>query len=164
MQAMGRCFVRYINGSYRRSGTLWEGRFKSALIDSEGYLLTCSRYIELNPVRAGMVRMPGEYRWSSFHGNALGAVVKYLTPHAVYRGLGNDDVERRQAYLGLFEVHIDDSDLSMIRKSTQQCTIIGSSRFQDEIQKMLSRRVMKHQHGGDRKSESYKAESSVLTP
>jgi len=60
MQSIGRWYVRYVNGNYRRTGTLWEGRFKSALIDSEGYLLVCSRYIELNPVRAGMVDHPGE--------------------------------------------------------------------------------------------------------
>lgn len=72
IQGIGRKYVRYINEVYRRSGTLWEGRFKSALIDSDRYLLTCSRYIELNPARAGMVNRPAEYRWSSYHVNGLG--------------------------------------------------------------------------------------------
>ncbi len=72
IQAVGRKYVRYINGHYRRSGTLWEGRFKSAMIDSAQYLLACYRYIELNPVRANMVEHPQHYRWSSFHANAMG--------------------------------------------------------------------------------------------
>ena len=85
MQDIGRNYVRYINQTYRRSGTLWEGRFKSALIDSERYLLTCSRYIELNPVRAGMVRVPEEYRWSSYHCNALGKLNPLIKPHHLYQ-------------------------------------------------------------------------------
>ena len=77
MQSVGRSYVRYVNAAYRRSGTLWEGRFKSALIDSERYLLVCSRYIELNPVRARMVERPDDYRWSSYRANALGLWMRW---------------------------------------------------------------------------------------
>ena len=73
MQSLGRRYVRYVNAAYHRTGTLWEGRYRAAPIDSEAYLLACSRYIELNPVRAGMVRHPRDYRWSSWHANAQGA-------------------------------------------------------------------------------------------
>ena len=85
MQSLGRSYVQYFNFRYRRSGTLWEGRYKATLLDSESYLLTCSRYIELNPVRAQMVKDPGEYPWSSFGFNALGQADNLITPHAVYK-------------------------------------------------------------------------------
>lgn len=91
MQSLGRYYVRYINKKYDRTGTLWEGRYKSTLIDSEAYLLTVSRYIELNPVRANMVEQPGEYPWSSFRANALGVPIKLITPHEIYLRLAKTD-------------------------------------------------------------------------
>ncbi len=164
MQSVGRSYVRYINSLYRRSGTLWEGRFKSALIDSEHYLLTCSRYIELNPVRAGMTNGPGEYRWSSYRSNALGYHDGNITPHRLYLKLGETSEMRHQAYRALFRSHIDSETLQLIRDNTQQNTIIGNSRFEDEIKLMLKRRVTKHSHGGNRKSKEFKQVSSDLTP
>jgi putative transposase len=97
MQAVGRRYVGGFNARYRRTGTLWEGRFKSALVDSADYLLTCYRYIELNPVRAGMATAPGDYRWSSHRRNAHGEQESRITPHAAYRSLGADHPERQQA-------------------------------------------------------------------
>lgn len=164
MQSLGRQYVSYVNRLYQRSGTLWEGRFKSALIDSEQYLLTCSRYIELNPVRAGMVKGPGEYRWSSYRANGLGRKDNVISPHQLYQSLGATTSQRRKTYRELFRVHLDADALQLIRESTQQNTIIGNCRFQEEIQAMLKRRVMKHNHGGDRKSESFRQISSDLTP
>jgi putative transposase len=164
MQAIGRRYVRYINSAYRRSGTLWEGRFKSAVIDSERYLLTCSRYIELNPVRAGMVAKPDEYRWSSYRANALGYHDDIITSHPLYRGLGPNGKTRQAAYRALFRSHVDEDALRLIRENTQQSTVVGDRRFQDEIRAMLKRRVIKHRHGGDRKSEQFKELSSDLTP
>jgi len=79
MQTLGRYYVRYFNNTYRRTGTLWEGRFKSCVIDAEEYLLTCYRYIELNPVRAGMVESPSDYAWSSYGANGLGIDTKLCT-------------------------------------------------------------------------------------
>ena len=166
MQSLGRKYVRYINGSYRRSGTLWEGRYKSAIIDSDRYLLTCSRYIELNPVRAGMVQGPRQYKWSSYRANALGrGEVEKLTLHPLYKALGRTTAERQQAYRALFRSHIDQEAMKQIRVNTQQCTVIGGSRFQEEIEKMLKRRVIKLSHGGDRKSKEFMdGVSSDLTP
>ena len=100
MQSVGRSYVRYINGHYRRSGTLWEGRYKSSLIESERYLLTCYRYIELNPVRAGMVSFPGDYRWSSYHCHARGSVGGgMVTDHALFTCAG---ARARGARQGLY--------------------------------------------------------------
>jgi putative transposase len=155
LQALGRKYVRYINGTYQRTGTLWEGRFKSALIDSDNYLLTCYRYIELNPVRANMVKLPGNYRWSSYHANALGSTNEFITPHMKYLELGHNMEERLQAYRGLFTHHIDKEGLQIIRKGTESDTVIGNDVFKEHIAKMLARRVVKYDHGGDRKSPAF---------
>ena len=155
MQMLGNKYVRYINGAYRRTGTLWEGRFKSALIDSDHYLLTCYRYIELNPVRANMVLLPGDYRWSSYHYNALGQADALVKPHSGYVDLGQGDTERRQLYLGLFDNCIDKEKLQLIRKSTQSGTIIGGDVFKEKIEAVLQRSVIKQDHGGDRKSKRF---------
>jgi len=103
MQAIGRRYVASFNARYRRTGTLWEGRFKSALVDSERYLLTCYRYIELNPVPAATVAAPADYRWSSHARNAEGVHGPHVTPHAMYLRLGTDQAERHQAYRRLFD-------------------------------------------------------------
>ncbi len=97
MQALGRRYVYYVNKTYRRTGTLWEGRFKSSLIDSDRYLLTCMRYIELNPIRANMVMHPGEYKWSSYHINAQGSISNMISPHPLYDELGADEESRQTA-------------------------------------------------------------------
>ena len=89
MQALGRRYVYYINKIYKQTGTLWEGRFKSSLIDSDEYLLTCMRYFELNPVRAAMVNHPGEYKRSSYHVNAQGFMGSLIESHPLYSALGN---------------------------------------------------------------------------
>jgi putative transposase len=93
-----RTFVRYINSAYKRTGSLWEGRYKASLIDSAAYLLGCMRYIEMKPVRAGMVRHPGDYRWSSFAANALGKRDTMLTRHPLYLSLGKTRQQREYAY------------------------------------------------------------------
>jgi putative transposase len=103
---LGRYYVQYFNYSYRRTGTLWEGRYKASLIDSETYLLICMRYIELNPVRAGMVSHPSEYPWSSYHFNALGQANDLLRPSHEYLQLGMTDEARQAAYRALFKHHI----------------------------------------------------------
>ena len=111
MQAIGRHYLAAFNARYRRTGTLWEGRFKAALVGSARYLLTCYRYIELNPVRAGMVTMPGEYRWSSHASSAFGAREPGITPHHLYLELGANDTLRQQAYLALFDDVASSEDL-----------------------------------------------------
>lgn len=156
MQAIGRGYVRYVNGRYRRSGTLWEGRFKSALIDSERYLLICSRYIEFNPVRAEMVKHPAEYRWSSHRCNALGREDRVITPHPLYTQLGFDAGMQQSVYRGLFAGHIGEAELSLIRKGTETGAVVGSERFRQEIRAMIERRVKRYPHGGDRKSPLFR--------
>ena len=122
-------YVRYINHTYRRTGTLWEGRFKSSLIQDSHYLLTCSRYIELNPVRAGMVNHPADYPWSSHRCNALGEANAVIQPHAVYIELGKEKADRLQYYQSLFHSYIDDETLGTIRKAVNHETVFGDERF-----------------------------------
>ena len=107
MQPLGRRYLQYINRSYGRSGTLWEGRHKASLIDTASYLLYCYRYIELNPVRAGMVKQPAKYPWSSYHVNANGDESSLITPHAVYLALGRDELFRQARYRDLVEMELD---------------------------------------------------------
>lgn len=97
MKSQGQRYVQYVNRVYRRSGTLWEGRFRSCPIQEEIYLLACQRYIELNPVRAGMVGHPGEYRWSSYRANAQGEDDVLVRPHTLYEALGIDAADRQAA-------------------------------------------------------------------
>jgi putative transposase len=141
MQALGRRYVRYFNRQYRRSGTLWEGRFKSSLVQSESYLLQCYRYIELNPVRAGMVANPADYRWSSYQCNGLGKQSKLCVPHDEYLGLGRYDDERQVNYRALFETHIDGPVLDSIRGALNKGLALGNERFKEEIEALYGRRV-----------------------
>jgi len=156
MQAVGRRYVRYVNQVYRRSGTLWEGRFKSGLIDSEHYLFTCSRYIELNPVRARMVARPGDYRWSSYRGNALGRIDTLITPHHLYESLGDNIRQRSESYRALFSQHLAEGDITAIRIATEEGTVLGDDRFQADVESTLQRRLVRLAHGGDRKSQAFR--------
>lgn len=157
MQSLGRYYVRYINQTYQRSGTLWEGRYKSTLVDREQYFLIVSRYIELNPVRAAMVAHPAEYPWSSFHGNALGKSTELLTPHDMYLLLGGSEQERQRAYLSLFSTHIEELTLQEIRDTTNKAWVLGNNRFKDEVAQQTGRRMNPERRGGDRKSKVYVA-------
>jgi putative transposase len=129
MKFLGQRYVRYANRTYRRSGSLWEGRFRSSLVQTEHYLLGCYRYIEMNPVRANMVRHPIEYAWSSYAANAEGKALTGLTPHGEYLALGSNDETRRAAYRGLFESELDRELLREIRVSTHGSYAIGNNRF-----------------------------------
>lgn len=152
MQSLGRRYVVYVNRTYRRSGTLWEGRYKAALIDSECYLLTCYRYIELNPIRAvGMVDHPGEYRWSSYRANALGEYDRSVTAHPQYLALGCTPQARCTAYAALFDAQLDDRSVSDIRESLNQCRVLGSETFKDQIEVALARRIRPGKPGRPKK-------------
>lgn len=129
MQAIGRVYVQYFNSMHSRTGTLWEGRYKAAIVDEEHYLLKCMRYIELNPVRANMVASPGEYPWSSFRANAHGAVDKLISPHAAYLALDTSTNECRTAYRELFGSTIEFVDLRAIRDATQNAWALGNAAF-----------------------------------
>lgn len=150
MQDLGRKYVRYINHNYQRTGTLWEGRYKSSLIDSEAYLLVCMRYIELNPVRAGMVQHPGEYRWSSYNGNGYGKPNPLIAPHPLYAQLGIDPESRRHAYRELFRHHLDNDLLHSIREALNQDLVLGREDFKNRIEQMTSRQARPGQSGRPR--------------
>jgi len=154
MQSVGRKYVRYINGVYRRSGTLWEGRYKSSVIQCDRYLLTCYRYIELNPLRAGMVENPGNYRWSSYRCNAHGRPDRLVTMHSEYLKLGADDGQRQHAYRELFKHKIDDEQLHQIRDSLQQCRVLGNDRFRNEIETALAIKATPMRRGRPRKDDA----------
>lgn len=141
MQAVGRRYVTYINKTYRRSGTLWEGRFRGAVVDSERYCLCCYRYIDLNPLRAGLVDHAAEYRWSSFQSNGLGQSDRLLTPHALYLQLGETRAERAAGYFALVEQGLDDDTVRQIRFGTRKGLPIGSDRFKADIELHLNRRL-----------------------
>jgi putative transposase len=141
MQDLGRKYVRYINHAYKRSGTLWEGRFKASLIDSEKYLFTCMRYIELNPVRASMVNHPGEYRWSSYGFNATGKADTLVIKHVLYERLGSISEEQQYAYRELFQNHLDKDEVHSIRDALNQELVLGRDDFKDKIAEMTNRQV-----------------------
>jgi putative transposase len=136
MQSLGRQYVRYFNYSYKRSGTLWEGRYKSCPVHEEDYLLEVYRYIELNPVRAGMVTNPAEYKWSSYQENALGIQTNLCSAHTCYLSLGLDEEERQEAYRKLFEHEIDGILITEIRRNTQQGFALGNEKFKREVEEM----------------------------
>lgn len=156
MQFVGRYYVQYFNSQYARTGTLWEGRYKATLIDSEQYLLTCYRYIELNPVRAAMVLQPQDYQWSSYRANALGHTDTLVVPHEFYQRLGPDGESRQEAYRKLFENEIDGSTLRDIRDATNKAWVLGNDRFRENVARLLNRRTAPKPKGGDRRSEEYK--------
>ena len=133
MQSIGRRYVQYINRSYRRTGSLWEGRFKSSLLQAEEYLLTCMRYIELNPVRANMVTDPAQYRWSSYRHNGLGQADERITPHLLYLELDKEQDERLTAYRALFRSELDDEAIADIRLALSQGQPLGSDRFSEAM-------------------------------
>ena len=143
-QSVGRKYVQYFNYTYRRSGTLWEGRYRATVVDSERYLLTLMRYIELNPVRAAMVAHPREYPWSSHAFNALGEAglnADWLTPHDEYLRLGRNAPERQSAYRRLFKAAIPNVDLKEIRECVHKGWALGDARFRARIEDLGQRRA-----------------------
>lgn len=152
MKAQGQRYVQYVNRTYRRSGTLWEGRFRSCLTQEESYLLACQRYIELNPVRAGMVAHPAEYRWSSYRVNAQGEENRLVTPHPLYLALGADALGRQIAYRELFRNELEQGVVDAIRQATNGNFALGDVRFGEQIAQALGRRVLPGKSGRPRKS------------
>ncbi len=155
IQMLGRYYVQYFNYSYKRTGTLWEGRYKASLIDSASYLLTCYRYIELNPVRANMVDDPSEYPWSSYRSNALGHADYLTVPHIEYLRLGKTELDCQAAYRGLFRNHLSEKTVEEIRAATNKAWVLGSNYFKEQIAGKINRAVTPDKRGGDRCSEEY---------
>jgi putative transposase len=134
MQSLGRCYVQYINKTYCRTGTLWESRHKSNLIQADNYLLACYRYIELNPVRAAMTPHPADYVWSSYRANAYGERNRYLTGHPLYLGLGTTPQSRERRYRDLFTTELDEKLVHEIRTAASFSTPLGNARFVEQIE------------------------------
>jgi putative transposase len=128
IQFVGRKYLTCINHLNGRSGTLWEGRHKGSVIEDNAYLLACMRYIELNPVRAGMTETPGEYRWSSYSNNAPGNKSDLLTRHRLFEKLGSTDEAREHAYRVLFSNALDGERLHQLRAAVQTGTPLGNDR------------------------------------
>ena len=147
LQDLGRTYVRILNTVHGRTGTLWEGRFKSSLVDSENYLLTCHRYIELNPVRAGIVSHPAEYPWSSHAHYALGRSNALITEHPAYLDLGNDSRARRSAFQSLFHEELGPPILATIRNATNAGAAMGSEEFLTSTASITGRPVRLPQRG-----------------
>jgi putative transposase len=141
IQAIGRRYARFINRAYQRTGTLFEGRFLSSLVDSDVYFLTCMRYIELNPVRAFMVSHAGAYRWSSYHQNVTGNPRWMLTPHGEYLRLGDEAGGRGAAYQALVEQGVDVETLDLIRRAAAKGGVVGDQQYERRIGQMLGRSV-----------------------
>jgi len=157
MQALGRRYVPYINKTYQRTGTLWEGRYRASLVDADQYLLACYRYIELNPVRAGMVQHPAAYLWSSYRWHACGQHDAVITDHMLYLALGSTMQARQTAYRALCQYRIDEDLLQEIRATLNQCRVLGTERFKDALEAALARRVRLGKPGRPRKSRQAQA-------
>lgn len=150
MKVVGSRYAQYINYQYHRTGTLWEGRHRSSLVQSERYLLTCYRYIELNPVRAGMVGRPDEYCWSSYGVNAWGDE-SWLTPHDEYVRLGVSQEERTRAYRALFETRLSDIDVLLVRKAAHYCQPVADDHFSRQIAEKYGIKIGRMKRGRPRK-------------
>jgi putative transposase len=147
MQALGGRYVRYINKRFGRTGTLFEGRYKASLVNSDEYLLSCYRYIEMNPVRAGIVEQPKDYRESSYRYHAFGQRDPVITQHDLYRRLGNDQEQRCERYRRLFLIPQTTTELDMIRNVTNSCLPLGNDCFKDQIEIILARTVRHKKYG-----------------
>ncbi|MEO8562690.1 MAG: transposase [bacterium] len=170
MQMLGRSYVRWFNERHDRSGTLWEGRYRSSIIDSERYFLACSRYVELNPVRAGMVTRPDAYDWSSSKSNAHGVSDALVTHHPLYLALGRTPSARRASYRTLFSTPLDADAVDAIRVATNAGSVVGATHSRRTIEQALARSVTRSGHGGDRRSDAVRKQrtrhhrSTMLTP
>jgi putative transposase len=168
MQALGSRYVRFANARHARSGTLWEGRYRSSLVGSPRYLLACSRYIDLNPVRAGMTGAPEEYPWSSNRHLAFGVPDGLVTLHPVYRDLGANPQARQATYRALCRCALDADTVDQIRRNTNNGSALGPLRFLAQVAEVIQRPSSRQPHGGDRRSGTVRgqsrSQSRSLTP
>lgn len=141
MKSLGQRYVQYINRTYGRSGTLWEGRFKSCITQEDNYVLSCYRYVELNPVRANMVGHPAEYFWSSYRRNAQQEPSTLISPHQAYLALGQDEEGRQKHYRELFKSELSSKVVDQVRSATNSNYALGSERFRKEIEEAIGRRA-----------------------
>lgn len=161
MQSLGRRYVRYFNDRYGRTGTLWEGRYKSTLVDTDTYYFAVSRYIELNPVRANMVPEPADHPWSSYQGNALGCPCPLLTTHRLYQRLGRTDAERQRSYRCMFDQPVPSEMIEVLRYATNRSWVFGSESFRRSIAQTANRPAESSGWGGDRRSGKQETDQGV---
>jgi putative transposase len=153
MKALGERYVRYVNRRYERTGSLWEGRFRSCLVQEDSYLLACHRYIELNPVRAQMVSHPYQYPWSSYRRNAHGEPNNIITPHPIYCELAQRPTARESSYRHLFTSELPTRVLNKVRRATNGNYAVGSKAFTDQLAELLGRAVVPRQGGRPARSQ-----------
>jgi len=146
-------YTRYRNVELGRTGTAWNGRFHSNPIQTDRYLLACSRYVELNPVRAGMVAHPSEYPWSSFHARTGGEQIDWLDEDPCYRELGSTKGERARNYKNMFDIPQPASEIEWIRQKVQTGSLIADERFVADIENQLGRKVNPRKRGKPRSAE-----------
>lgn len=162
VQSLGRRYVRHVNAARERTGTLWEGRYRAAPIDSEAHLLACCRYIELNPVRARMVRHPRDYPWSSYRAQAQGAADPLVESHDLYRRLGRSAAARQEAYRALFRIPLETGFIDDLRAATNGGWALGTEAFQRRIAKAAGRRAAPLPRGRPRKSKPNRRQLNSL--
>ena len=151
MRRLGQRFVQYINRTYQRSGTLWEGRFKSSIAGEAAYVLGCYRHIESNPVRANIISHPVEYHWSSYRTNAQGETNDFVVPHKFYLQLGEDRSLRQMNYRKLFRCHLEPGLVDEILQATHGNYALGTARFRCQLEAGLGRRVSRGRSGRPKK-------------
>lgn len=155
VQLLARLYVQYFNQQYQRTGTLWEGRYKSALVDEANYALDCYRYIESNPVRSGLVENAAQYPWSSFHHNALAVNDLLLSGSNAYRQLAANTPLRAAKYLALCDTPLESKTIYEIRNQTNRSRVLGDEQFVVKIEQLLGINLHAKHRGGDRRSAAY---------
>lgn len=156
MKELSQSYARWFNQRHRRTGTLWEGRYRSAVVETERYLFACYRYVESNPVRARMVASPAEYPWSSHRANACGTPDPVVTPHPRFTALDASPEGRENAYRALFATPLDDAVLTSLRRATRTRTVVGTESFVGPLARRLRRRLPPMPQGGDRRSDAFR--------
>ncbi len=152
MQYQGRRYVPYVNATYGKTGTIWQGRYKASLIDPDTYLLNCMTYIEGLPVREGLSKSPGPYKWSSFKRNAQGKKNALITPHAAYLDIGRGDKKRQEKYTAMSKAGLSDEIITDISDAWQTGTPLGSDKFKKMVERRLKIKVGHAKRGRPRKN------------
>lgn len=164
MQWIGRNYVPYFNRKYLREGALWKGRFKATVMEADSYFMVCSRYIEQNPVRAGIVAEPSEYRWSSYLHHVGAKPDPVIVDHPKYWALGNTPFEREAAYRDLMEQSLKDDEIKQIRDSTVKGWALGSPSFKLALEKKTSRRLSPAKKGRPIKRADTQSDLVITKP
>lgn len=157
MQSLGRRYVQYVNHRYQRSGTLWSGRYKSSVIDSEAYLLTCYRYVELKPMHEGLVESPEHYQWSSFNYHTGRKRDTIIQDHRLYMELGDNRTDRANEYSELFRFRFDRMLMDYIAETLKLGQVLGGDQFTDKIEQIANHRIRPLKRGRPKKKKEQTA-------